>query len=187
MTAYISLVREAHKIVAEHLPAGGTAIDATVGNGYDTVFLAERVGPEGRVYGFDIQQTALESARTQLAQAGLLKRVKLIGAGHESMRAHVDENPQVKIDSVMFNLGYLPGHDKSVITRKDTTLEGLNAAIHLISSGGIITVIAYPGHEGGKPEMMAISDWCSKLGNQFVVDTLFRNERSPCLFTISRV
>lgn len=186
MTAYISLVSEAHKFVAEHLPAGGTAIDATVGNGHDTAFLAERVGPKGRVYGFDIQQTALESARNRLAQAGLLERVKLIQAGHESMLAHIDENSRDNIYSVMFNLGYLPGHDKKVITRKDTTLEGLDAAVQLIACGGLITVIAYPGHEGGEPEKMAISDWCSELGDQFVVDTLFRNERSPCLFAISR-
>ena len=75
MPAYISLVQEAHKLVAANLTPGGIAIDATVGNGHDTVFLAEQVGSGGKVYGFDIQQTALESARTRLIQACLFNRV----------------------------------------------------------------------------------------------------------------
>lgn len=186
MTTHISLVKEAHKIIAANLPTGGTAIDATVGNGYDSVFLAEQVGAEGLVYGFDIQQTALESARTRLERANLLERVKLIHAGHESMAAQIEENTRGKVHSIMFNLGYLPGHDKTVITRKNTTLKALNAAVRLISSGGVVTVVAYPGHEGGRPELVAVSDWCNKLGNGFVVNRLCRNERSPCLFSIFR-
>lgn len=186
MTTRISLVKKAHKIVAANLPAGGTAIDATVGNGYDTVFLAERVGKEGLVYGFDIQQTALESARTRLEQAGLLARVNLKQAGHETMLDHLGDNPQNKINTVMFNLGYLPGQDKTVITRTNTTLEGLNAAVQLISTDGLITVIAYPGHEGGKPEMMAIIDWFQQLGKLFVVDTIYLDDRSPRLFAITK-
>ena len=186
MTTHISLVNEAHKIVAANLTTGGISIDATVGNGYDTVFLAEQVGCEGKVYGFDIQQTALESARVRLRQAGLLTRVKLIQAGHETMTDQIADNPKIMVNTVMFNLGYLPGYDKTIITRTNTTLEGLNAAIQLIAPGGIITIIAYPGHEGGKPEIEAIINWCRQLDKHFVVDTIYLKEQSPRLFVITK-
>ena len=71
----------AQQAVAAVLGPGGLAVDATVGNGHDTLFLARRVAPRGRVFGFDIQPAALAGARRRLAAAGL--------EGAEIGRAHV--------------------------------------------------------------------------------------------------
>jgi ubiquinone/menaquinone biosynthesis C-methylase UbiE len=66
----LSLVQQAHQAVEAVLKPGDITIDATVGNGHDTLFLATRVGATGKVYGFDIQQEALDSAYQRLQQAG---------------------------------------------------------------------------------------------------------------------
>ena len=55
----------AHTILREAIRPGDTVIDATAGNGHDTVFLAEIVGSNGRVLAFDIQASAIEAARTR--------------------------------------------------------------------------------------------------------------------------
>ena len=59
----ISLVNVAHNLIKDVLHPGDIAIDATVGNGHDTLFLVEQVSPSGKVFGFDIQQAAIDSTR----------------------------------------------------------------------------------------------------------------------------
>ena len=164
-------------------------IDATVGNGHDTVFLAEHVGRHGTVYGFDIQQIALESARTRLKLAGMNDRARLFHAGHELMLEYVPGKHRGQINGVMFNLGYLPGNDKSIITKADSTIKALNAAIQILSATGGISIIAYPGHPGGRVETKAVKNWCQQLDNtRFDIRMTFLSEQettAPCLFRIS--
>src|SRR5690606_3119323 len=100
---------------------GMVAVDATAGNGYDTVFLAGRVGPTGRVYAFDIQEEALRETRARITEQGLADRVELIHAGHERLLEYVNG----PINAMVFNLGYRPRGDKRVITRPETTIEAL--------------------------------------------------------------
>lgn len=146
----------AHLLVKRCLTSGGHAIDATVGNGYDTCFLAGLVGTEGRVDGFDIQNEAI--ARTREKTAGL-PQVHLHHLGHEQMGEQVPEPVEV----VMFNLGYLPSGDKSVITRPSSTLPALDAALALLKEGGLLVVVVYPGHDGGEEEAAEVDGWFGRL------------------------
>lgn len=186
----ISLVKEAQKLIAASLAEGGIAIDATVGNGFDTVFLARQVGECGRVYGFDIQPDALRATRDKLRASSLAERVTLFHADHASIAAIIDRQLHGSIDAVMFNLGYLPGSDKQLITRPETTLTALQATTALLGRGGIITIIAYPGHPGGKEERKAVANWCRQLDrSKYRVDTLFpaaTNDRAPQLYAVTR-
>ena len=124
----IRITEIAQKQVAEVQREGDRAVDATAGNGWDTLFLARLVGPDGRVYAFDIQQAALDETAALLRKNKLLERVDLIHAGHEAMASYVKE----PVAAVMFNLGYLPGGDHSIVTRPESTLRGLAAALQLL-------------------------------------------------------
>ena len=150
----------AQAAVTEVLVAGMTAVDATVGNGHDTLFLARRVGDTGRVYGFDVQATALDAARTRLASAGLAGRVCLLQAGHEALAQRLPMPLRGRVGAVMFNLGYLPGSDKHCITQARTTLPALQLAADWLAPGGLLTVLAYRGHAGGEREADAVAEWC---------------------------
>jgi len=160
---YINLVELAQKRAKAHLQNGGVAIDATVGNGLDTLMLAEAVGVEGEVFGFDIQQKALIVTRECLSEAGTLERVELIEGSHADMERLISENYHANIDLVMFNLGYLPGGDRKIITKSRATLKALDAALSYLSDDGAVSVIAYPGHTGGDSECEMVSQWCEGL------------------------
>ena len=132
--------------MAAVLGQGDAAIDATVGNGHDTEFLARCVGPKGHVFGFDIQQKALARARSLLDQNSLTDRVRLLCANHAKMADHLPKEIKGEVQAIMFNLGYLPGGDKSLITNPADTIEALNAAHELLKPAGILTILSYRGH-----------------------------------------
>ena len=151
-----SLIATAHEVVAAIVNPGDVVVDATVGNGHDTLFLANCVGPGGRVIGFDLQREAVESARMRLTAAGVCEAgYELHALGHEMMAAYVPTG----VAAVMFNLGYLPGGDKQVITQVTTTLDALAAAFASLRRGGRLSVMCYPGHPGGDTEAEAVLKW----------------------------
>jgi len=174
----------AHQIVRDRVERGDTVVDATLGGGADLVFLSGCVGADGKVVGFDVQTEAVERSRARLGEE--YHGVELHALGHERMAEFVDG----EVAAVMFNLGYLPGGDKSVITRAETTLAALEVATGLLRPGGVVTVVCYPGHAGGDDEAEAVSDWAAKLPQeQFgVVRYGFMNQRNapPFLIAIER-
>lgn len=184
----ISLVEEAHCLVRPWLRFGAVAVDATVGNGHDTLFLAEQVGTTGKLFGFDIQPSALSITRARLARTDLMQSVTLFQANHAAMAEKIPVQYHGRIAAIMFNLGYLPGGDKSVITLGDSTLAALNSAVRLLSTVGIITIIAYPGHAGGDIETARVGLWCEQLdGKQFtlrIVSAAADNISAPVLFAV---
>lgn len=127
--------------------SGEIVIDATVGNGNDTLFLSELVGTDGRVLGFDIQQEAIVATGNRLKQANV-QNVKLIHDGHENVLKYISE----EISAVIFNLGYLPGSDKTITTNSGTTWKAVIDILSLLKKGGIIVLVIYHGHEAGKVE-----------------------------------
>lgn len=181
-----SAVRWARAFIFPALGQGSRAVDATAGNGYDTLFLAGCVGSGGRVYSLDIQEEALENTRQRVSEAGLSGRVIIIPGGHQDMEKLVEE----PVDAVMFNLGYLPGSDRSVITRPDTTREALRAAIGILRPGGRISVVAYTGHPGSREESGEVSSLLAALDlrEYSVQKLLFWNSRgdSPELYFVTR-
>lgn len=154
---YVSLTKAAQDRIAQRLQPGQFAIDATMGNGHDTLYLAELVGAEGRVFGFDIQQQALASTRQRLVDAGLENRATLIQGRHEHMEHLLPSRVVGQISAIMFNLGYLPGGDKHTVTRPETTLAAVEAATRLLAPGGIMTILVYRGHAGGQDEADTVS------------------------------
>lgn len=160
-----------HELLRGCLRAGDWAVDATVGNGHDTAFLAGLVGPEGRVLGFDIQAAALETTRERLRMAGLLSRVDLFLEGHEHAGARVGQGT---IGGMIFNLGYLPGGDKSVVTRGETTLRSLAGLLPRLRPGGRGVLMLYYGHPGGPEEMAAVQGFVEGLDQK--VYTVLRYE-----------
>jgi SAM-dependent methyltransferase len=146
----------AHELVAKRIRKRSCVIDATAGNGHDTVFLAEKVGPTGKVFAFDIQEPALDATRARLEEAGHSTQVSLKNESHEHLGDHLPKRHHGHVQAIMFNLGYLPGGDKSVTTRWVSTMAALRASLDLISESGIITVTAYPGHLEGGEEANAI-------------------------------
>lgn len=138
---------------------GDTVIDATAGNGHDTLFLALHVENHGRVIAFDVQAEAISSTQTKVDDAGFSERVELHLCSHAAMAEYAREG---EVAAVMFNLGYLPGADHAVSTGDDT-LAALEASIRLIRKGGALSVVCYPGHEGGGDEASMVEGWMATL------------------------
>ena len=180
-----SLVTEAHKTIQPYLSEQSISIDATTGNGHDTLFLARH---SHKVYAFDIQKTALEATHLLLEKNHCSGKVNLIHAGHEELLKHIAQNE--KFDAIVFNLGYLPHADTSIITQKKNTIIALNHAIKLLSTKGIISILAYPGHAGGNAEMQAIIHWYERLDSSHFAISIIRSMQekanSPRLFMIQK-
>lgn len=149
--------------MAEVLSPGAWAVDATAGNGHDTSFLADAVGDDGRVWAFDVQAEAIRSTRRRLGARGLAGRVTLLHAGHETMRNALPSEADGRLQAVTFNLGYLPGGDKTRTTASETSLAALRAAASLLAAGGVLAVVCYTGHPGGAEETEAVRQWAEAL------------------------
>ena len=153
-----------HTLLQECVYDGATVVDATVGNGHDTLFLAQLVGPSGRVIGFDVQETALAHTQTQLTLTGLGARVALHHTGHEHVARYLPTDKPLA--AAIFNLGYLPGGDKTQITRAATTLTAVKALLPHLIKGGRVILVVYAGHPGGQQEAQAVHDFCAALPQQ---------------------
>ncbi len=138
---------------------GDRVVDATCGNGHDTLLLAELVGPDGKVWGFDIQGEAIAATATLLEGAGFRERVELLHAGHEQLDKFVS-GPVV---AVVFNLGYLPGGEKGCVTSPRNTVAALAQGIKLLAPGGRICIVLYTGHPGGGEEAESVESWAAGL------------------------
>jgi 16S rRNA C1402 N4-methylase RsmH len=186
----ISLVNTAHHLIKEVLHAGAIAIDATVGNGHDTLFLVEQVSPLGQVFGFDIQAAAIESTHQKCLHTHNPECLTLIHASHADMANRIPAHHHGNISVIMFNLGYLPGGDKTIITCTDSTITALHSASQLLSSQGIITIMAYPGHSGGDLETVHVKNWCEQLDDKhFNSRIIYSSENkvsAPRLFVIQK-
>jgi predicted methyltransferase len=150
----------AHRELAALIREGDLVIDATAGNGHDTAFLAARVGAEGKVLAFDIQAEAIASAGSRVEELGLARCVTFLHASHATLADHVAPGA---VAAVVFNLGYLPGGDHSLITRGEETLLALDQALVALKPGGLLVVVCYPGHPGGDRESEAVVQWSEGL------------------------
>ncbi|MCH9656709.1 MAG: methyltransferase domain-containing protein [Planctomycetes bacterium] len=183
------LTDQAHELIAAVLKPGETAIDATAGNGHDTLFLCQTVGPTGSVFAFDIQQKGLDQTIEKLTQAGF-SNCNLVCHDHSQLAEIIPSNLHQRIGAIMFNLGYLPGGDHTIITQQHSTLTAVKAASKLLRPGGILTIMAYPGHPGGAAETTAVSEWINTLEeNLFKTDICFSlsdSTRAPRLFVLRK-
>ena len=158
------VIQYAQTLLRDAIDEGDIAIDATAGNGHDTVFLAELVGPNGYVYAFDVQKAAVDATLLRVLDHSFEDRVRVLNRGHET----VDEFVQKEIGAAIFNLGYLPGSDHSIVTKPNTTVEAIEKMLALLKVGGMIVLVVYHGHEGGKAERDEVIRFVSELPQKYV-------------------
>lgn len=142
----------AHSLLEATVKEGDVTVDATVGNGHDTYVLANLVGPNGKVYGFDIQQDALENAHKRIEESNLNERVELFLKSHDQIESVIPTEFHKKIKGAIFNLGYLPGGDKTIVTTPESTISAVKQLLSIMSPGGIIVLVVYHGHPEGQIE-----------------------------------
>lgn len=189
---FVSVLGFAQELAQARIRPGDVCVDATAGNGVDTLFLAKACGPKGKVHAFDIQEAALDKTRDRLIRelGGEYAGASLHLASHDKMKELVPAEQHGKVAAVMFNLGYLPGADHGVITLPATTLPALNAALELLHPGGLLTVAVYPGHEGGALEAQAVDQWAAALGQREyqAMNYRFVNQRNnpPYLLAVEK-
>ena len=172
----VDLVSLHKHFISQHLCEGDVAVDFTMGNGNDTLYLSRAVGPLGRVYAFDIQQEALDSTSELLASSGAPENYQLICASHHLVKDYVKE----PIKAGMFNLGYLPRSGrKAVTTMRVTTLPAVQAALELLAPDGVLIVAIYPGHEEGALEGEMLREYFSTLSRFRICASEFRILNSP--------
>ena len=148
----------AHHYCRSIVKAGDTVIDATCGNGHDLLALAQAaLTPDrGRVFGLDIQQDALKNSLALLKgrlPEPLLQRVFLLQRSHAEFP---EECQRGSVKLIVYNLGYLPGGNKSLTTIAPTTLVSVQNALLLLEHGGAVSITCYPGHPEGKIEEEAL-------------------------------
>lgn len=158
-----SITAMAHAACQPFLAAGSIAVDATAGNGHDTLWLAQQVGPASEVFAIDLQQAALDATASRLASVNV-SNVTLILGDHANLQQLLPQRIHGRVAVVMFNLGYLPGGDHARCTRKETTVRALAAALKILQPGGVLSVVAYPGHPGGWEETEAVREFLLTSG-----------------------
>ncbi|RBP49598.1 tRNA (mnm(5)s(2)U34)-methyltransferase [Arenicella xantha] len=179
----MALTDIAHQSILDHFLPGTLrqSVDATCGNGHDTLFLAQHT--QHRVWAFDVQAKAISATRQRLEAAGF-DHVQLVNDGHQQLANHVDG----EVDCVMFNFGYLPSADKTLTTQAESSLLALNAALTKLSAHGVMTLLCYPGHPAGEAETLAIRAWLQQLPKDILINThLSRNPSTstPVLYVLN--
>ena len=163
MQLYRKAIDFSSSIMARAFAEGDIVVDATVGQGRDTIRLAGLVGQRGKVFGFDVQKSAIEQTLKQLQNKGLASRVELFPVGHENLRAMIPAESHGQLAGVVFNLGFLPGGDKSICTQSETSVHAISQACSLIRSRGVIIITGYTGHPGGESEVEHVLRFASAL------------------------
>ena len=158
------LVDQVHDALGAVVRPGDRVIDATAGNGHDTLQLARRVAPDGLVLAIDVQQAAIEATRKRVAAAGLEHLVEPVLMDHATIGDRLPGRREFR--AAVFNLGYLPGSDHVVVTTPQGTLAALDACSVRLCAGGLLCVTAYRGHPGGTGEADAVRRWMEARGKE---------------------
>lgn len=178
-------VQIAHSYLRTVLKPGGVGVDATAGNGLDTVLMAEAVCPGGRVYSFDIQEVAVMKTVELLKAKGLADNVRVYCESHERIGELVPE----LVDAVVFNLGYLPGGNRDIVTKPETTIKGVAEGLKIMRPGGIMCIVVYTGHSGGDDEQDLLDHFLQGLNkNTFCAAKLdfINRKNAPGLVIIEK-
>jgi methylase of polypeptide subunit release factors len=166
-----NVVTFAHNILKESISVNSLVIDATVGNGHDTVFLAKHAK---HVIGFDLQEQAIEHTKDLLAQHKI-ENVTLFCASHDQVKDYVKD----PVDGAIFNLGYLPNSDKSLTTKGPTTIRAIKQILTLLNPSGIICITIYVGHEQGKQEQKLLEEYFQTLDSKTYTVVRYQHVNRP--------
>ena len=163
--------------IAPHIRRGSCAVDCTMGNGHDTLWLSDEMGPDGHVWAMDIQQAAVDSSARLLGAEAKYDNYTLICGSHEHILEYVPYDRDICV--IMFNLGWLPGGDHSKTTLRSSTLPAVQGALQLLSDDGIILIAVYPGHAEGAAEGEMLEEYFSTLSRYQWCVTKVRIVNSP--------
>lgn len=166
-----------HNIINNFCKEHNIAVDATLGNGHDTDFLKNTFS---KVYSFDIQKDAVDNYASKISNE---EHVILINDSHDKFKSYIKE----EVNCFIFNLGFLPGGNKSITTMAETTILSINNALELLSSGGIIAISIYWGHDEGKREKEKVLRLLSNLPkNKYAVllHSFINRDNNPPLLAI---
>lgn len=176
-----------HDCMKELVRPGDWVCDCTMGNGNDTLYLCSLVGENGRVYSFDIQQQALERTKELLEAHQTGGCATLILDSHSNALQYIHG----RIRFFVFNLGYLPGSDQTVITKAGTTVQSIHDILTLTEAGGGGAVLSYYGHPGGQEEKDAVEDYLQNLPPKYFsvmkIEAFNRKNMPPVLYLIKRL
>jgi hypothetical protein len=166
---------------------GDYAIDATMGNGHDTCFLANLVGEHGKVFAFDIQEQALVNTKLRLEEQKLEHRAVLFHASHDELLQRLPQEAHGKITGAVFNLGYLPGGDKEIVTRPNSTIAAIEQLLEVMAQEGIIVLVIYHGHPEGQIERDEVIEFVTNLDQKqaHVLRYEFINQKNNPPFIIA--
>ncbi len=175
------ILETAHLLLAHHLSENDVVIDATVGNGHDTLFLSPKVS---HVYAFDIQKQALDHTQ-KLIESHQLSNVTLIMDSHEHFAKYV-----TAFKAAIFNLGYLPGGDKDITTTSETTIKTVQSMLEHLPVGGFIQIVVYTGHEQGKIESDHLKDYlrtlCIEQFKVMKIELPYQDNQPPYILIIHK-
>ena len=149
-----------HEIIRSQAPKGGVYIDATMGNGNDTLMLCQLAGGKGEVFAFDIQERAIQKTQELLAKHECMEQVRLIQDGHENMGQYVKVS---SADVICFNFGYLPGGDHNIATKAATSLIAIEKGLNILKNGGMMSLCIYSGGDTGFEEKEQILNYLKTL------------------------
>lgn len=177
------VLQYAQQLLKDSIDEGDTVVDATAGNGHDTLFLAQLVGDNGQVYAFDVQKEAVDATLLRLLDHGLEHRALILNKGHEDVAQYVHK----PVAAAIFNLGYLPGSNHDIITKPATTTQAIEELLKLLKVGGLIILVIYHGHPGGKEERDTVMDYVSRLPQKHVhvLKYEFLNQQNDPPFVIA--
>ncbi len=179
----VDLLELQKDFLRKHINKGSVVCDFTAGNGFDTEFLSKTVGKDGKVYAFDIQEAACISTKKHLKETGCPENYTVINDSHANCKNYISE----KINGGMFNLGWLPGSDRTVTTKRESTLKAVFDAIDLLAPDGILIIAVYPGHEEGTLEGEMLDVKLSMLDRRKICVSKFKiinSKTSPFFFII---
>lgn len=166
-----------HHFIEEQVKEGDICIDATMGNGYDTSFLAKLVGKAGKIYAFDVQELALKNTKERLQKKELLDRCQLILDSHENMEKYIKGEA---ISCIVFNFGYLPGGNHKKATKADTSIKAMETGLTLLEKRGLMTLCIYSGGDTGFEERDTILAYIKNLDPKkyLVIQTEYVNRHN---------
>lgn len=149
-----------HRFIRETVQPGDLCVDATMGNGHDTVLLSSLVGETGHVYAFDIQEMALTNTRALLESSGCPDNTTLLLESHEKMAAYLKKD---SVSCITFNFGYLPGGDHNKATRASSSIAAIRSGLSLLKIGGLMSLCIYSGGDTGFEERDAVLSYIKEL------------------------
>ncbi|MCH9632110.1 MAG: hypothetical protein S4CHLAM6_04340 [Chlamydiae bacterium] len=185
-----SVIPLSHAMWKNILVPTAYTIDATCGNGHDTLFLSQLTLSEagGKLMALDIQPKAIENTKNLLKsnlKEKILQNISLISSCHSQIDLHCPKGA----DLIVYNLGYLPGASKTITTQTETTIISLQKSLSLLKKEGHLSVTCYPGHEEGQIESSKVLHWAKSLGAEYICcqhQWINRSEKSPFIIMICK-